>query len=182
MTPPPGEYNGTDTTPMGCFSDSTALTCGGGGLLGDGDPGSVDLDISNVFAWSETVDIIFTLPDPVSVQQVNLFFHNEPQQGVGLPSVIELDWSTNNPNVPDNPLDYTILGNQDLSQSDERLRNVTLAVTFNNNIPDYRYLRVHFAFPETSQTNTLLLSEVELCGDSGNTIIQFCSGLRQYWY
>ena len=181
MIPPPGEYNGTDTTPMGCFHDSTALTCGGGGLLGDGDPGSVDLDISNVLAWNETVDILFTLSPSDSVQQVNLFFHNEPQQGVGLPSVIELHWSDTNPGVPDNPLDYTVLGNQELSQSDERLRNVTLAVTAND-IPDYRYVRIHFSFSETSQINTLLLSEVQLCGDSGNTIIQFCSGLRQYWY
>ena len=172
MTPPPGEYNGTDTTPMtGCFGDSASQTCGGDGLLGDGDPGSLDLDISNVLAWSETVDIVFTLPASDRIQQVNYFFHNEPQQGVGLPSIIELHWSANNPIVPnDNPLDYTLLGNQDLSQNDERLRNVTLAVTFSSDIPDYRYLRIHFTFPETSQINTLLLSEVQLCGESGNTM------------
>ena len=155
----------------GCIGDSTALTCGGDGLLGDGDPGSVDLDISNVLAWNETVDILFTLSPSDSVQQVNLFFHNEPQEGVGLPSIIELHWSDINPGVPDNPLDYTILGNQELSQSDERLRNVTLAVTISD-LLDYRYFRVHFAFPESSQINTLLLSEVQLCGGSGMCI--FC--------
>ena len=67
---------------------------------------------------------------------------------------------------PGNSLSHVIVGNQDLSQDDTTLRNVSLVVTTDqDSIADYRFFRIHFTFPaETSLIDWILLSEVQLCG------------------
>ena len=149
-----------------CVPASGTLTCRGYGLLGDGDFGS-DLDTSKVLAWNREVNIVIEraqLTSSFRVNQVNLFFYNIPSRGVGLPPV-ELYWSNANPVRPENPLSYVIVGNQDLSQDNNPLRNVSLVVT--NNSANYRYFRIHFTFPGTSLIDWILLSEVQLCGGAG---------------
>ena len=69
---------------------------------------------------------------------------------------------------PGNSLSHVIVnvGNQDLSQDDTTLRNVSLVVTAGqDSIADYRFVRIHFTLPaETSLIDWILLSDVQLCG------------------
>jgi len=135
--------------------------------LGDSDTGSAELDTSKVFAWDEEVSLV-SISSATKVRQVNLFFYNIPSSGIGLPPA-ELFWSDVNLFSPKNPLSHVIAGNQDLSQDDRTLRNVSMVVTTDEiSIPDYRYFRIHFTFPaETSLIDWILLSEVQLCGEEG---------------
>ena len=167
IPPTPIAYNNSPITDPGCFADGDSLSCPSGILLGDNDTGSAGLDTSKVFAWDREVNIVFVL-SPTKVRQVNLFFYNIPSSGIGLPPA-ELFWSNVNFFNPDIPLSHVIVGNQDLSQDDSTLRNVSLVVTTDqDSIPDYRYFRIRFTFPaETSLIDWILLSEVQLCGETG---------------
>jgi len=143
----PVAYNNSPTTVPGCFPDGNSLSCLGGTLLGDSDTGSADLNTSKVFAWNREVSIAFATSEATKVRQVNLFFYNIPSSGIGLPPA-ELFWSVGNAYNPNIPLPHIIVGNQDLSQDDCTLRNVSLVVTTDqDSIPDYRYFRIHFTFP-----------------------------------
>jgi len=149
------------------------LDCGSTSLLVDNDTGSAELDTSKVFAWDREVNISFTVPLG-KVKQVNLFFYNIPSSGIGLPPA-ELFWSVV-PLSQYNPLSHVILGNQDLSQDDRTLRNVSLVVTTDlSSITDYTSFRIHFTLPaETSLIDWILLSEVQLCGEAGMWVVVFC--------
>jgi len=170
ITPIPIAYNNSPTTVQGCIpGGGVFLSCPGGILLGDSDTGSVDLNTSKVFAWDSEVSIVFITSVATKVRQVNLFFYNFPSSGIGLPPA-ELFWSNTNPLNPDRPLSHVIVGNQDLSQDDRTLRNVSLMVTtdYDPSIIDYRYIRMHFTFQATiSLIDWILLSEVQLCGAAG---------------
>ena len=102
------------------------------------------------------------------VKLVNLFFYNIPSSGIGLPPA-ELFWDNTDPINPDEPLSHVIVGNQDLSQDDRALRNVSLVVTTDQDYPiDYKFFRIRFTFPaETILIDWILLSEVQLCRESG---------------
>ena len=168
--PVPIAYNNSPTTGPGCILSSVSLSCPGGTLLLDNDTGSAEPDTSKVFAWDTEVNLVFTFPtsEATKVRQVNLFFYNIPLNGIGLPPA-ELFWSNTNPTNPNNPLSHVIIGNQDLSQDDRTLRNVSLVVTTDQDSnPDYRFFRIRFTFPsETSLLDWILLSEVQLCGEAG---------------
>jgi len=126
-----------------------------------------DVKSSKVFAWDREVNIVFFL-SRTKVRQVNLFFYNIPSSGIGLPPA-ELFWSDVNVLNPDNPLSHVIVGNQDLSQKDGTLRNISLLVTTDqDSIFDYRFFRIHFTFlAETILIDWILLSEVQLCRATG---------------
>ena len=166
-SPFPVAYNNSPTIGPGCVPSGFALHCPAGVSLLDSDTGSAELDTSNVFAWDGEVNIIFTFAFTLAakVRQVNLFFYNIPSSGIGLPPA-ELFWSNDNVLNPDIPLFYVIVGNQDLSQDDRTLRNVSLVVTTDqDSIANHRYFRIHFKFPaETILIDWILLSEVQLCG------------------
>ena len=98
-----------------------------------------------------------------AVKQINLFFYHEPASGVGLPE-FRLSASTSD-NVLGDPLTYTILGNQDLSQDDAQVRNVTLALT---ELPTESANRFHIGFTLTDSIQQFAISELQLCGDQGN--------------
>ena len=107
----PMAYNNSPTSPgVSCIDDSDGLTCRDCELLGDGDFGSADLNTSKVLAWNREINIV--------------------PSGVGLPPV-ELYWSSTSifPQLPENLLSHVIVGNQDLSEDDRTLRNVSLVVT-----------------------------------------------------
>ena len=173
-SPFPVAYNNSPTIVPGCLLDGDSLSCGGGTLLIDNDIGSADLNTSKVFAWDREVSIAFATSAPTKVRQVNLFFYDIPSSEIGLPPA-ELFWSNTNPFNPNVSLSHVIVGNQDLSQDDSILRNVSLVVTTNqDNNPDYRYLRIRFTFPaETSLIDWILLSEVQLCGEAGMCVSVF---------
>jgi len=136
--------------------------------LGDSDAGSVELNTSRVFAWNREFSIAFVTSVATKVRKVNLFFYNIPSSGIGLPPA-ELFWSNINPFNPEIPLSHVIVGNQDLSQKDGTLRNISLLVTTDqDSIFDYRFFRIHFTFPaETMLIDWILLSEVQLCRETG---------------
>ena len=170
LTPAPNVYNNSPTSDplVACIepgADSNTRICPGNGLLEDMDLGSADLNTSKVFAWNGEVSIAFTFA-ATQVSQVNLFFYNIPSSGVGLPPA-ELYWSDGNPTLPEIPLSHVIVGNQDLSQGDRTLRNVSLVVTTDQAQSNYRYFRVRFTFPETGLIDWILLSEVQLCEEAG---------------
>ena len=167
ITPTPIAYNNSPTTGPGCLQDGDSLSCPSGILLGDNDTGSAELDTSKVFAWNREVSIAFTTSVATKVRQMNLFFYNIPSSGIGLPPA-ELFWSNVNAFNPDIPLSHVIVGNQDLSQDDNILRNVSLVVTTDQSSIEYRFFRIQFTFPaETSLIDWILLSEVQLCGETG---------------
>jgi len=166
-SPFPIAYNNSPTTAPSCVLSGGTLLCPGGVLLLDNETGSAELDTSEVFAWDREVSIVFTTSVATIVRQVNLFFYNIPSSGIGLPPA-ELFWSDSNVLNPDNPLSHVIVGNQDLSQDDRTLQNVSLVVTRDHISIEYRFFRIHFTFPaETSLIDWILLSEVQLCGDTG---------------
>ena len=170
-TPLPIAYNNSPTTDPLCAEDraSGSLGCSAGAILGNSDIGSTELNTSKVFAWNREVNIDYTIPT-TKVRQVNLFFYNVPSSGIGLPPA-ELFWGDINPLNPNIALSHAIVGNQDLSQDDRTLRNVSLVVTTDQDdpsIPVYRYFRIRFTFPaQTSLIYWILLSEVQLCGEAG---------------
>jgi len=168
ITPIPIAYNNSPITGPGCFADGDSLSCPGSILLGDSDTGSAELDASRVFAWDTEVNVAFTTSVATKVRQVNLFFYNFPSSGIGLPPA-ELFWSNNNPSNPNNPLSHVIVGNQDLSQDDRTLRNISLVVTTDqDSITDYRFFRMHFTFQAAiNLIDWILLSEVQLCEAAG---------------
>ena len=149
-TPIPIAYNNSPTTGPDCFLGGDTLSCPADALLLDNDTGSAELDISTVFAWDREVSIVFILTEATKVRQVNLFFYNIPSSGIGLPPA-ELFWSDTNVFNPDGPLSHVIVGNQDLSQDDRTLRNVSLVVT--TVTADYRYFRFHI--PSRDQPDRL---------------------------
>ena len=138
--------------------------------MGDNDTGSVELDTSKVFAWNREVSIAFTISVATKVRKVNLFFYNIPSSGIGLPPA-DLFRSDVNFENPDIPLSHVIIGNQDLSQDDNTLQNVSLVITTDQDDPGitgYKYFRIHFTFPaETILIDWILLSEVQLCREAG---------------
>jgi len=172
----PIAYNNSPTTGQGCSPEGDSLSCPGGILLGDKENGSVELDTSKVFAWDREVNIAFTISVATKVRQVNLFFYNIPLNGIGLPPA-ELFWGNINPfsQFIRSPMSHVIVGNQDLSQDDRILRNVSLVVTTDqSSIADYRFFRIHFKFlAETILIDWILLSEVQLCGEAGMCVSMF---------
>ena len=175
MTPIPIAYNNSPTTGPNCivYIDGGTISCPIGGVLFDGDTGSAELNTSKVFAWDREVNIAFTIPW-IKMRHVNLFFYNSPSSRIGLPPA-ELFWSVTSPINPAGPLSHAIVGNQDLSQDDRTIRNVSLVVTTDqDSIPDYTFFRIRFTFPaETSLIDWILLSEVQLCGEAGMCVPLF---------
>ena len=140
------------TSPVACLASSTPI--------GDGvrEPTSLT-DLSSTFAWNQDVTIIIGLNTLTRVRGINLFFYNIPSMGIGFPHEIELMWGDNIVLV-NNPLRHAVLGNSDLSQSDNTLRNVTIAVLPDNIGDVYRVVSVTFRF---NGIRWLILSEVEVC-------------------
>ena len=177
--PLPVVYQGTPTNDGdNCFQGSSAsgptITCTINQRLEDGDLDPADFE-TGVHAWNETADIILTFSSVV-VKHVNLFFYNAPQATggpVGLPSV-DFAFSANDPSVSEMnaiPLRHTVLGNQDLSQSDRSMgyQNVSVVVPFplTEISQGYNFFRIRLLFPETDVVDWTLLSEIQAFGNTG---------------
>ena len=138
------EFGGTSTV-GGC----SGTKCNDTAILGDGDYGTTALNVTAVHAWDKTVRITFYFPTRVRVTGINLYFYNIPSRKIGLPYDTYL---TSSPSF--------IEGNQDLSQNDNQLRNVTLiprATIYGNRFT------IKFIFSNIDKIDWLLLTEVELC-------------------
>ena len=121
-------------------------------ILGDGAHGTPALNVTAVHAWNKTVRIRFLFPTGVRVTGINLYFYNIPSRNIGLPYDTDV---TSNPGIPS-----FIEGNQELSQNDNQLHNVTL-------IPratiEGKIFSILFNFSNIDKIDWLLLTEVELC-------------------
>ena len=154
----------------GCFGNDPATCQASRTAIGDGSRQPASLtDLSSTFAWNQEVTITAGLSPAVRVTAVNLFFYNIPSMGIGLPHEIELNWGSMNQAFANNRLGLAVLGNSDLSQEDNTTRNVTIAAMAdtNDDMTDYTAFSITFRFSEANPIRWLILSEVEICTDSG---------------
>ena len=138
------EFEGTLNS-GGC----SGTKCNDTAILGDGDHGTPALNVTAVHAWNKTVRISFLFPTSVRVTGTNLYFYNIPSWKIGLP------YDT----VVTSSISF-IEGNQDLSQNDNQLRNVTLIPRAT--IESKRH-SIQFRFSNIDKIDWLLLTEVEIC-------------------
>ena len=154
----------------GCFGNDPATCHVSGTAIGDGrrQPASLT-DLSSTLAWNRDVTITMGLSPAVRVTAVNLFFYNIPSMGIGLPHEIELNWGNMNQAFTPNRLGHAVLGNNDLSQEDNTTRNVTIAAIAdtNDDMTDYTAFSITFRFSAANPIRWLILSEIEICTDSG---------------
>ena len=133
-------------------------------VLIDGQLGSEQSppNTSSINTWSRsqgpTVSVRFIYTSSVPVPQIYLYFYHIPSVGIGLPDVRLV--------AGGQPQPYYVTGNQDLTSTDERRRNVVLRLV--NTVVMGSEFEINFDFSEDSNVNWLLLSEVDLCLDSDN--------------
>ena len=179
LNPNPVEYDsgtirtigGSGLPASGCIGTSPVTCLASVTPIGDGVRESTSLtDLGLTLAWNQDVTITIGFNVLTRVRGVNLFFFNIPSMGVGFPYEIDLNWGTL-PVLATNQLRHAVLGNNNLSQDDNTLRNVTIAAIPDDigDETDYRSFSITFRFSESdaSRTRWLILSEVEICMDQG---------------
>ena len=160
LDPVPREFEGEST--LGSCHRGSKATCFRPARLADGSHGSPTLNASAVQAWSQdayTVCASFgTVGSNRSVTGINLYFYHIPSHGIGLPNDIRITRS-------DVTSQALIEGNQDMSQDDNQLRNVTLVP---QSLPSSGILvNIEFIFASfRDRVDWLLLTEVEICTSS----------------
>ena len=147
-TSPPVEFKGQSTS-GGCSHTNCTKPAA---ILGDGDRGTTALNVTAVHAWNMNVSITFIFPTPMCIQGVNVYFYKNSTMNVGLPYDIGLTI----------PSGFTIEGNQDLSQNDCQLCNVTL-IPNASTLKEFQRFTVRFRFSNKDKIDWLLLTEVEIC-------------------
>ena len=163
--PFPGDFFGNSTRPggSGCISLTNEIICTDvndtvftDGIVGD-ETGT--LSPAAFHAWNTDCRINFE-HTTASVRQLNLFFYHNPSLGIGLPQFTFI--TTGSPALTGTPLQYTLLGNHDLSSGDATVRNVTIALTTTKSNTFF-----HIKFAMTSEIHQFAVSEVQLCSDAG---------------
>ena len=135
--------------------------------LVDGDTGPLhSLSLTNLhrfLAWNRTQTKPVTLKfefNPLlsssSLSSVVLYFFNYPTQRIGLPSVTLMGSGSNT-----FAISYKYDNNGDLRNNDSQLRNVTLIIT--SNIVIINVLFIDLSFPDNTDIDWILLSEVDIC-------------------
>ena len=164
-TPRPIIYDTGDVDELigtNCIISVPDAVCSADSTLGDGVLGSGALGRS--FAWNVSTNIEYQFDTGAnSIRFVNLYFYNEPtaSSSVGLPN-IELRFD-----VVVMPLNYVIIGSEDLNESDSQDRSISLAITtpIGDILPtDDFTISLTFA---GSGVGWVILSEVQLCADPG---------------
>ena len=157
----PRDFEGVPTT--GACTTNEGTRClgpgfralGGLGRLGDGEHGTQTLNVSAVQAWNQTVSMtLSSFSSPIV--GINLYFYNVPSRGIGLPYDIIINSAD---------LQFALEGNQDFSQDDNQLRNVTLILQSLSRTS----VMVTFTFSERDHIDWLLLTEIEVCTSSIGT-------------
>ena len=152
------ELIGTD-----CIVSQSIAVCSAVSPLGDGVLVSGALGRS--FAWNVSVDIEYQFNTGAnSIRLVNLYFYNEPMasSAVGLPN-IKLRFSKS----VVLPLNYVIIGSEDLDDTDSQDRSISLAITTSlaDVLPNDDFtISLTFA---GSGVGWVILSEIQLCADPG---------------
>ena len=163
--PFPGDFLGNSTRPEGssCISLTNEIICLDvkdtvftDGIVGD-ETGT--LSPAAFHAWNTDSRINFE-HTTATVRQLNLFFYHSPSLGIGLPQFTLI--TTGSSVLTGTPLQYTLIGNQDLSSSDATVRNVTIALTTTKSNTFF-----HIQFAMTSEIHQFAVSEVQLCSNAG---------------
>ena len=153
-------FNGSNltNTSEGCSLFGISLAClnSSNGKLTDGNIGpvtSISGSLGQFFAFGRQSSnnvgrVTFTLPGSVST--VVLYFFNSPNTSIGLPMISVFA-------TMGNPVGYFFANNDDLSQTDSQLRNVTLHLQQLTSA-----VQLDFTFTNQSAIDWLLLSEVIL--------------------
>ena len=164
--PFPGDFFGHSTRPEGtsCIPLTSEIICTDvhdtvftDGIVGD-ETGT--LSPAAFHAWNTDSSINFQ-HTTAAVRQLNLFFYHSPSMGIGLPQFTLITASS--PSLTGTPLQYTLLGNQDLISGDATVRNVTIALATTKSNTFF-----HIKFAMTSEIHQFAVSEVQLCSDAGN--------------
>ena len=167
--PFPGDFFGNSTRPEGssCIYLTNEIICTDvndtvftDGIVGD-ETGT--LSPAAFHAWNTDSRLSFEHTTG-AVRQLNLFFYHNPSLGIGLPQITFI--TTGSTALTCKPLQYTLLGNQDLSSGDATVRNVTIALTTTKNNTFF-----HIKFAMTSEIHQFAVSEVQLCSDEGIIIV-----------
>ena len=158
--PFPGDFFGHLTRPEGssCISRTSEIIC-----TDVHDTVFTDRIVGAFHAWNTDSRINFE-HTTAAVRQLNLFFYHNPSMGIGLPQITYI--TTGSPSLTGTPLQYTLLGNQDLSSGDATVRNVTIALTTTKSNTFF-----HIQFAITSEIHQFAVSELQLCSDEGIIIV-----------
>ena len=145
-----------------CIVSTQDAVCSADSTLGDGVLVSGALGRS--FAWNVSVDIEYQFNNGAnSIRLVNLYFYNEPtaSSAVGLPIIqLRVDSVVM-------PLNYVIIGSEDLNETDSQDRSISLAITTPlADIPNNNEFTISLTFAG-SGVGWVILSEIQLCADPG---------------
>ena len=167
--PFPGNFFGHSTHPEGCTSVKNELICANinNTVLIDGTFGDETRTLlpRGFHAWNSDSRLAFEyISAAVIVRQFNLFFYHNPSMRIGLP---QFTLTTSDSAVlGGSPLQYTLLGNQDLSSGDATVKNATIVLT----TPESNAF-FHIQFAMTSEIHQFAVSEVQLCNDTGIIVL-----------
>ena len=106
--------------------------------------------------------------------RLDIHFYHNPSAGIGLPEVssIHVDSQAKNTFFAD-PLSFVYARNEDLAQSDNRMRTVSIIITDNlDSTSMYRFVKVSFAYSSSTIRRTQL-TEIQGYGGTGQYIVNF---------
>ena len=161
---------------IGCGSGSSPRLIDG--VTGEGSP----LNTDQFIGWSSQNYSTFVIApmfgSGIVPKQVDIYFHNNPTKGTGLPPIAMLDVSYGSPSDINSigPLGFTYAINQHLIQANSNTTVVSVVIT-----TDYMYeeeglpltfetLRLHFDFCSGPISQTLI-SEMKLFTESGKLCV-----------
>ena len=144
----PAPFNDSNLTTTGT-NCSNAGVCNVPSKLIDGEFGPMDSlmgQLGQFFAFNQNgsrLNFVFT----TNVSKVVVYFFNSPADAIGLP-LIKV--------IGNQPVPYFFSDNDDLTQTDFQLRNVTLQLS-----QKLSSVRLDFTFPNNSGINWFLVSEAQ---------------------
>ena len=157
-------FNGNNATstswPLCDIVNSQTLECNPGTKLDDDIIGKVPLNYGDFFAFSRLTEEPAVLQFHLSTYyddmiDIVIHFFNYPDQSIGLPTL-----SVQTIDLESLPFSYD--DNHDLNLSDATLRNVTLQVLLHSLLKSIDSLIITISFPDHSNIDWFLLSEVDM--------------------
>ena len=159
---------------IGCITVSSPRLIDG--VTGEGSL----LNIDQFVGWDSQSNSAFIIApgfsEDVEPRQVDIYFHNNPAMGIGLPPIAMLDVSYGSPTDVNSigPLSFTYANNQHLIQSNSNTTMISVVITTNYEEEgltlSFAFLRLHFDF-SSSSISQALISEIKLFAQSGKVYI-----------
>ena len=141
------------------------------GVLGD----TTNISFIQFSAWERVptpTRFYFILETPVFLRQINIYFYRKPLM-LGLPYfTVHASTSLNFLDSTFNLIQYSILNNQNISDSDNGVFMIPVLLYDNQftGLQDSKVIRITFNFSTSKSMQWILLSEVELYNSTGNHI------------